>query len=86
MTAKAGETIEGIARRYGVNVASMERIERAKGGTDVLKEGETVVVYVPAPGAPATPVGAGPTRDELEPVPNGPSPAAPQASLLPKLP
>lgn len=88
VTAKGGETVEGVGRAHGVNPASMERIN-GRGRRDVLKPGETVVVYIPAPAgiAPAHPTD--PTRELVDgpvPVPNGPLPPAPEASLLPSLP
>jgi membrane-bound lytic murein transglycosylase D len=84
--AKAGETIESIGRKHGVNPASMERIN-GRGRREVLKEGENVVVYMPAPGA-APPASCTVTEPfvGLQPQPNGPLPPAPQASLLPPLP
>ena len=97
VSAKAGETVEAIGKRYGVNLASLERIN-GRPRRDVLKEGETVVVYLPAPGAsPKEPIlgpalSPGPsTPNELlltlpAPTPNGPLPPAPEASLLPPLP
>lgn len=95
VSAKAGETVEAIGKRYGVNLASLERIN-GRPRRDVLKEGETVVVYLPAPGAsPKEPIlspALGPSApNELlltlpAPTPNGPLPPAPEASLLPPLP
>jgi membrane-bound lytic murein transglycosylase D len=95
VSAKAGETLEAIGKRYGVNLASLERIN-GRPRRDVLKEGDTVVVYLPAPGAsPKEPPALGPsgpsTPNELlltlpAPTPNGPLPPAPEASLLPPLP
>ncbi len=87
VAAKAGETVEAIGRRYGVNLASMERIN-GRGRRDVLKEGENVVVYLPAPGTapPGVPAEHPPDlAGALVPVPNGPLPPAPEASLLPPL-
>jgi len=85
VTAKAGETIESIGRAHGVNAASMERIN-GRGRKEVLKAGETVVVYLPAPNMTPKSGVAAVSRDGVEPVPNGPLPPAPQASLLPALP
>ncbi len=51
LTAKAGETVEQIGRKHNVPPGTMERINR-RPRSDVLKEGETVVVYVAQPGAP----------------------------------
>jgi membrane-bound lytic murein transglycosylase D len=89
VTAKAGETIESIGRKNGVNAASMERIN-GRGRKDVLKEGETVVVYLPAPGGVTNGGNAPEAKNDLgnglHPVPNGPLPTPPEASLLPALP
>lgn len=80
VVAHAGDTLESIGKKYQVPSKTMERINR-KARTESLKEGETVVVYVPggvgiagstahvpAPGAPT---------------PNGPLPAPPVPDLLP---
>lgn len=45
VAAQKGETLEKIGQRYGVSPASMERINR-KNRSDVLREGETVVLYI----------------------------------------
>lgn len=45
--AKAGETLEDIGKRHGVTAKLMERINR-RGKSDPLREGENVVLYVPA--------------------------------------
>ena len=85
VTAKAGETLESIGRKHGVNTASMERIN-GRGRHEALKDGETVVVYLPAPGALPPVLGGNPDGwVGLEPQPSGPIPPAPQASLLPPL-
>lgn len=79
--AHAGDTIRDIGARYRVPPATMERINR-RGRGAVLREGETVVVYVPSnltatgPSATAAATGAGPT-------PNGPLPLPPVPDLLP---
>jgi len=92
VTAKAGDTLDTISRKYGLNAASMERINR-KGRKDALKDGENVVVYLPAAGqSPMTvpPASTNPALLELasasSPVPNGPLPAAPLPEALPELP
>jgi membrane-bound lytic murein transglycosylase D len=86
VTTKAGDTLEGIGKKHGVNAASMERIN-GRGRHELLKDGESVVVYLPAPGAtPPTPFGVPEAWVGLQPQPNGPLPPAPQASLLPPLP
>jgi membrane-bound lytic murein transglycosylase D len=54
VTAKAGETLEAIGKRHGVSASLMERINR-RGRSDVLNEGERVVVWSPGPAqSPAT--------------------------------
>jgi membrane-bound lytic murein transglycosylase D len=90
--AKKGDTIEGIGHAHGVNAASMERIN-GRGRHEALAEGDTVVVYVPAPGASpgASPVAPSDPKTWLPqfavlPIPNGPLPMAPEPSLLPPLP
>jgi membrane-bound lytic murein transglycosylase D len=96
--AKAGDTIEAIGRKYLVSAATMERINR-RGRNEALKEGESVVVYLPAPsGAAPGPVavatrGAQPAAQvtvgqasRTEPAPNGPLPEAPYPAGLPQLP
>jgi membrane-bound lytic murein transglycosylase D len=78
VTARAGDTLENIGKRFDVPVKTMERVNR-RSRTDELKPGESVVVYAPAgtaaPGATAT-VAGGPT-------PLGPLPAPPVPDLLP---
>jgi membrane-bound lytic murein transglycosylase D len=79
VTAKAGETIESIGRRFDVQARVMERINR-RNRTDALKAGETVIVYLHgrAGGSRTTAVTA-----SNGPVPNGPLPAPPAPELLP---
>jgi membrane-bound lytic murein transglycosylase D len=48
VTAKAGETIGMIGKRHGVSASLMERINR-RGRSEVLAEGERVVVWTPGP-------------------------------------
>ena len=88
VTARPGDTLESIGRAHGVNAASMKRIN-GRGRHDVLKEGQTVVVYVPVSvGATPAAVPGAPTEGDgwPAPVPNGPLPPAPEARLLPDLP
>jgi membrane-bound lytic murein transglycosylase D len=49
VTARPGDTVESIGRRYGVSGRTMERVNR-RSRSDSLSEGETVVVYVPLRG------------------------------------
>ena len=50
VTAKSGDTIEAIGKRYGVTATLMERINR-RGRSDVLSDGERVVVWTPGSAA-----------------------------------
>jgi membrane-bound lytic murein transglycosylase D len=78
--AKSGDTLEAVGKRYNVAAKVMERANR-RGRSEPLKEGETVVVYLPstAPGAVGTP---GVTAAQ-GPEPNGPLPTPPVPDLLP---
>lgn len=51
VAAKAGETLEQLAKRSNVTPGLAERINR-RARTDVLKQGETVVLYVPGSSGP----------------------------------
>ena len=91
VTAKAGETIEMIGKRHGVSAASMERINR-RGRSEVLAEGERVVVWSAGKSAPAnglsTEPGDSPTLAKTAPAPE-PTPALgtpPAPDQLPPLP
>ncbi len=79
VTAKDGDTVESIGRRFDVKPGTMERINH-QNRRHALKAGDTVVVYVP--NNVAAPGGAGPTAVN-EPAPNGPLPAPPVPDLLP---
>ena len=46
VTTRAGETLESIGRRYDVSARTMERINR-RSRAETLRQGESVVVYVP---------------------------------------
>ena len=79
VTARAGDTIEAIGRRFDVSPRIMERINR-RGRGEVLKAGTPVVLYVPSTSAaPAIP-GVTAVND---PSGNGPLPAPPVPDLLP---
>ena len=91
VTAKAGETIEVIGKRHGVSAASMERINR-RGRSEVLAEGERVVVWSAGKSAPAnahsTEPGESATLAKTAPAPEptpalGEPPAPDQLPLLP---
>jgi membrane-bound lytic murein transglycosylase D len=93
LTAKAGDTLDLIGRRYGVSGGWMERINR-RGRNEKLAEGDAVVVYVPfaspalARGGAVAGATAGPTvgATSLEngPEPLGPIPAPPAPDNLPR--
>lgn len=80
VTAKAGDTLDAIGKRYGVTPTLMERVNR-KPRSEALRDGDPVVVYLPAgaPGAqgakasPATttapPGEASPAMDDLPALP-----------------
>jgi len=101
VTAQKPETMEAVGRRYGVTPSLMERINR-RPRSDVLKEGEACVVYLPqtAPAArPQAPVAGqakAPTPvpqaslDRNEPIAEPMAPlseiAPPAPELLPPLP
>lgn len=101
VTAQKPETLEAVGRRYGVSPSLMERINR-RPRSDVLKEGEAAVVYLPqtAPAARPQPQIAGQPKmpqpvpqaslDRNEPIPEPLPPlsdlAAPAPELLPPLP
>jgi membrane-bound lytic murein transglycosylase D len=82
VTARAGDTLEAIGKRFQVPTKTMERVNR-RGRTDALKAGESVVVYVPI----TTPTPNGATASNVPapsaPVPNGPLPSPPVPDLLP---
>ena len=88
VTAKAGETIEVIGRRFGVTSSLMERINR-RGRSEPLAPGERVVVWVPGNGA-ATSANAQATLTRpssiVLPEPTPPLGAPPSPELLPVLP
>ncbi len=94
VTAKAGETIEAIGKRHGVSAASMERINR-RPRSEVLSEGERVVVWAAAPSGQSAGIGSlaaegrssgslAKTAPAPEPTPPLVTPPAPD--LLPSLP
>ncbi len=100
VTAVKPETMEAVGRRYGVSPSLMERINR-RPRSDLLKENESVVVYLPssAPLARAqTPTAQAKTPaslpqaslDRNEPIPEPMPPlseiTAPAPELLPPLP
>ncbi len=84
VTARNGETVEAVGKRFGVSGNLMEKINR-RGRGDVLKDGETVVVYVTGTSSASTASAppASPTTNEPEPL--GALPPAPLPDQLPKL-
>ncbi|MCW5832852.1 MAG: transglycosylase SLT domain-containing protein, partial [Labilithrix sp.] len=88
VTAKAGDTLAAIGKRYDVSPASMERINR-RGRSEVLSEGERVVVWTKGPGVvppPETSEGAALAKSAPEPEPTPPLGAPPLPDRLPALP
>lgn len=87
VTARAGETVDAIGKRFGVSGGMMERINR-RSRNDVLRDGETVVVYVTSTpnGAPAQTQPPALTTTSPLPPPSalGALPTAPRPDLLPK--
>jgi membrane-bound lytic murein transglycosylase D len=89
VTAKAGDTLETIGKRHGVSSSLMERINR-RGRSEVLSEGERVVVWSPGP-APAQASTAAASvatlgKAPLAPEPTPPLGAPPAPDQLPPLP
>lgn len=92
VTAKAGETIEAIGKRHNVSAGLMERINR-RGRSEVLSEGERVVVWAPGPNTPPSATGANATASTSPTLarPTGPETTPPLGEppapdLLPPLP
>ena len=54
VTAHAGDTLESIGKKNGVTTNLMERINR-RGRSEVLAEGDRIVVWVPGNGAATSP-------------------------------
>jgi membrane-bound lytic murein transglycosylase D len=74
VSAREGDTLGTLGRRYGMTLGSIERVNR-RSRSDQLKTGESVVVYVDKGHAPATPRSV-----ELEPDPT-PEPILSDAEL-----
>ncbi len=88
VSAKAGETIEVIGKRYNVSANLMERINR-RGRSEALSEGERVVVWTPGPNT--APMAEGPqtatlAKPPLAPEPTPPLGAPPAPEQLPLVP
>lgn len=85
VAAKAGDTIESIGKRFDVPARTMERINR-RSRRDVLKNGQTVVVYLPTSASDRVDAKLGASLAEAalaDRTPNGPLPPPPAPSLLP---
>jgi membrane-bound lytic murein transglycosylase D len=80
VTARDGDTLASIGRRYGIAPRVMERINR-RGSREALSPGETVVLYVPSTVTAPTATGTATAANEA--LPNGPLPDAPLPDLLP---
>jgi membrane-bound lytic murein transglycosylase D len=90
VTAKAGDTLESIGKKHGVSTALMERINR-RGRSEVLAEGDRVVVWVPGNGAATSPDAQAALGRPGVPTPPTATPTAPLGTppapeLLPPLP
>jgi membrane-bound lytic murein transglycosylase D len=77
VTARTGDTLESIGRRFDVPARTMERVNR-RGRGEALREGDQVVVY-----APLGTSGGGAVATSSGPTPNGPLPLPPLPDLLP---
>lgn len=89
VTAKAGETIDVIGKRYGISPALMERINR-RGRSEPLAEGERVVVWAPgrsnAPPQVEASQSAALAKSTPAPEPTPPLGVPPAPEQLPALP
>lgn len=89
VNATAGDTLDAIGKKHGVSSSLMERINR-RGRSEVLSEGERVIVWVPGPsGTPATSNDAQAALRKppsTEPTPTPPLASAPAPDQLPQLP
>jgi LysM repeat protein len=79
VTARAGDTLDAIGKRYQVPAKTMERMNR-KARSEKLDDGESVVVYVPTGSAMTASLAP---LDAHRPAPNGPLPDPPVPDLLP---
>ena len=87
--AKAGDTLTTLAKRLGVPVASLERINR-RGASEAYRAGDEVIVYLPdglrGPDGATLP-GTLDSKDlPAGPDPLGPLPEAPDPASLPAVP
>jgi membrane-bound lytic murein transglycosylase D len=79
VTARAGDTLEAIGRRFEVPAKTMERVNR-RGRSEELKAGDPVVIYAPA----GTSVSNPSTLAVGGAAPLGPLPSPPVPDLLPQ--
>jgi membrane-bound lytic murein transglycosylase D len=80
VTAKAGETLEQIGRRYQVSGAMMERINH-RPRSEALKQGDLVVVHTPVvPGAAVPPVLLATSTSTPTPTPTSTSTSTPTST------
>ena len=90
VVAKAGDTLESIGKSRGITTNLMERINR-RGRSEVLAEGDRVVVWVPGAGSATSPnaqASNAPLRSSgaLEPQLTPPLATPPAPDSLPRLP
>lgn len=87
VNASAGDTLDAIGRKHGVSASLMERINR-RGRSEVLSEGERVIVWAPgASSSSSTDAQAAlPKPPSTEPSPTPPLANAPAPEQLPQLP
>ncbi|HEY8078647.1 MAG TPA: LysM peptidoglycan-binding domain-containing protein, partial [Labilithrix sp.] len=85
VTAKSGDTLESIGKKHGVSTAMMERINR-RGRSEPLAEGDSVVVWVPAPQATGPAAQASLGHPSSEPTQTAPLATPPAPDQLPPLP
>lgn len=85
VSAKAGETIADIGKKHGVSSSLMERINR-RSRSEVLSEGEQVIVWLPPAAGATAKVAAAAPPVQGEPSPTEPLADPPAPDRLPPLP
>jgi membrane-bound lytic murein transglycosylase D len=75
VTAKSGDTIDSIGKRYGVSASMMERINR-RSRSESLSEGDRVIVWTPGPSG-KDPGDPNPTLAKSPPLPEPTPPLTP---------
>jgi LysM repeat protein len=68
VTAKAGDTLKNVGRRYGMTVGSMERVNR-RSASEPVTPGETLIVYAPHTALAAKTAAKTADTGELQPLP-----------------